>query len=851
MTPNFTRLAIIFFIAALPLGCATTPPPGSSASFPLTIYDDDSGVWVPADPASRGNGAARLPQADRLAYQAVGPYPVALDRLPPQAVGPDLSGMVELKDKGRIEKPIPEEAAARLRAEALLLPPTAMVQRANDATGPGPQSPATGNAGFDSLDYIDCCDGGGNVPADSELAVGPNHIIAVVNVAFEIYDKSGNLLSEPTTFSDFFSGVPNCSNVFDPNVIYDEAEDQFILAIDGNGKDYCIAATQPSDSHPLNWVWNRYSFATDVGRKFFDYPLAGVGDDEIYMGANMFGRRFFSEGRVWAIDKYAMYNGATSLSVVTHSTGGESTPQPMNLHGAAQGTWPDIGEPHYILTDGPYNGAEYGVWSWTDPFGADNLVNQGTVNLNTATGVTAGAPVDAPQYNSNIKLDGNDWRVQDAEYRNGYIWMADTIACNPGGGTVDCVRWAQIDPRGGPQQDTPTILNAGVYGSAGDYRIFADLAADDCNNMAIGYTRTSTNSLPSVYVSGRESGDDVGTLQSEVLVKAGEIEYDSFQSGTTHRWGDYTAMTVDPDGRTFWYMGQYSKNTGTINGRWGNWIAPFSFTSCADLVSAPGQASNPSPSENDPDVTIEASLSWTAGTGAASHEVFFGEGDEFTPKGIQSSSTFFPATLLKYATTYKWRIDEVNSAGTTRGEVWSFTTEVAPPVPGKATDPSPQNPVSSVSISAALSWTADSDATSHDVYFGVDGANLESRGNQTGTSYGPGTLNYDTPYYWRIDEVNSTATTTGDVWSFTTKADSGGGGSTLVGSSINNGRTWTAEVTDTNVSPSSFGGDWLIGGSIFVGCTDVTTCTLSGIAKKQGSVIFIAESGEEITILKP
>lgn len=739
---NFKRLGLALFVALLPMACVSTPPDSTGASFPLTIYDDNSGIWVPADPASRGTGSPRLPQANRLAYQANGPYPLALSKLPPQAALPDLSRMVELKDKGRIKKPIPEEAADKLRADALLLPPAAMVQRANEASGPGPQSPASGG-GFDSLDYTDCCGGGGNVPADSELAVGPDHIIAVVNVAFEIYDKSGTRLQGPTTFASFFAGVANCSSVFDPNVVYDEKADRFILAIDGNGTDSCIAASASGD--PMG-TWNRYSFATDVGGNFFDYPHTGVGEDAIYMGANMFASSFV-EGRVWAIDKVALYAGSPAVAVVTFSTGGESTPQPMNLHGFAQGTWPSAGAPHYILTDGPYDGARYGVWSWTDPFGSNVLVNKGTVNLNAFTGVTAGAPLDAPQSGNNIKLDGNDWRVQDAEYRNGDIWMADTIACNPGAGSVDCVRWARIDPTG-----TPLIIDAGVYGSDGQYRIFADLAVDDCDNMSIGYTRTSTAMYPSVYVTGRESTDAAGTLQSEVQVKAGEIAYTSFQTGRTHRWGDYTEMAIDPDGQTFWYMGQYSKNTGTTSGRWGNWIASFSFASCGGGPVPPGQASNPSPANGGSNVSINADLAWTAGANATSHNVYFG------------------------------------------------------------TDSTPDS--------------------------------TESLGNQSGTSYNLGTLSNSTSYYWRIDEVNGVGTTAGNVWSFTTEA---GGAPTLVGSSVNNGKTWTARVQNSN--GAALTGTWSTNTSP---CASQTTCSLSSLSKKLASVKFTRTSdGAQVTVFKP
>src|SRR5262249_43949287 len=44
----------------------------------------------------------------------------------------------------------------------------------------------------------------------------------------------------------------------------------------------------------------------------------------------------------------------------------------------------------------------------------------------------------------------------------------------------------------------------------------------------------------------------------------------------------------------------------------------------------------------------------------------------------------------------------------------------------------------------------------------------EFKGSQSAASYAPGTLAFQTTYYWRIDEVNAQGTTTGPVWSFTT-----------------------------------------------------------------------------------
>jgi hypothetical protein len=75
--------------------------------------------------------------------------------------------------------------------------------------------------------------------------------------------------------------------------------------------------------------------------------------------------------------------------------------------------------------------------------------------------------------------------------------------------------------------------------------------------------------------------------------------------------------------------------------------------------------------------------------------------------------------------------------------------------------------VTEVSITADLSWTAGPYATSHNVYFGTSDPPTFVR-NQTSTIFDPGTMDYETRYYWRIDEVSKWGVNTGDVWSFTT-----------------------------------------------------------------------------------
>lgn len=191
------------------------------------------------------------------------------------------------------------------------------------------------------------------------------------------------------------------------------------------------------------------------------------------------------------------------------------------------------------------------------------------------------------------------------------------------------------------------------------------------------------------------------------------------------------------------------------------------------IVVAPGQASSPNPADTATNVAIDADLSWTAGSDATSHDVYFGTESPGTFQGNQVETTF-DAGIMANNTTYYWRIDERNAGGTTTGTVWSFTT--TPAAPGQASNPSPADTATSVAIDADLGWTAGSDATSHDVYLGTDYHDVisaseispEFKGNQTETTYEPGTLDEYTTYYWRIDEKNVSGTTTGVVWSFTT-----------------------------------------------------------------------------------
>jgi O-glycosyl hydrolase len=205
-----------------------------------------------------------------------------------------------------------------------------------------------------------------------------------------------------------------------------------------------------------------------------------------------------------------------------------------------------------------------------------------------------------------------------------------------------------------------------------------------------------------------------------------------------------------------------------------------------------GKAYGPEPWDGQEDISMTPLLSWVAGEWADDtngHDVYLGTdyndvNDANTSTagiylGNTTDSNYQITTMLDGDTVYYWRVDEVNDTNGNspwKGDVWSFTTTNT-----KATDPSPADGASAVSIVPLLSWTAGwaaADTNGHDVYFGTDfndvnDANTSTTGiyigRQTDDSYQVATaLNAETQYHWRIDEINDTNIWKGDVWHFTT-----------------------------------------------------------------------------------
>jgi L-serine deaminase len=87
----------------------------------------------------------------------------------------------------------------------------------------------------------------------------------------------------------------------------------------------------------------------------------------------------------------------------------------------------------------------------------------------------------------------------------------------------------------------------------------------------------------------------------------------------------------------------------------------------------PGQATNPYPPHNVMHVLRDSDLSWTPGTGATRHRLYFGTTNP-PPFVGELTQPFYDPGLLGAGVWYYWRVDEVNDYGTTTGVAWRFKT---------------------------------------------------------------------------------------------------------------------------------------------------------------------------------
>ena len=207
----------------------------------------------------------------------------------------------------------------------------------------------------------------------------------------------------------------------------------------------------------------------------------------------------------------------------------------------------------------------------------------------------------------------------------------------------------------------------------------------------------------------------------------------------------------------------------------GAFSSAWSFTTLTPLA-PPSVPSLLSPANGSVSQPLSDTLSWSASQNASRYQVEVSTSSNFNSTIINDTgitSTSMPTGALSGGAIYYWRVQAINSAGSSGfSPAWSFTTLIPLTAPSVPSLLSPVNGSAGQPLSDTLSWNASQNASRYQVEVSISSSfssTLVNDSTVTSTSKITGTLSAGTTYFWRVQAIN-TAGSSGfsTVWSFTT-----------------------------------------------------------------------------------
>jgi hypothetical protein len=428
-----------------------------------------------------------------------------------------------------------------------------------------------------------------SAPPDTEGSIGLTQYVQWVNESFVVFNKStGTPQLGPIPGNALFAGfggVCETTNQGDPTVRFDRLANrwvftQFAFTTDPNGNTIapymqCIAVSNDS-TLVASTTFNRYSYS--FGSNFNDYGKIAVWPDAYYMGFNFFpdAGGFFPGG--CAFNRSQMLIGAAANAECFFLTANDDFYLPSDMDGNIP---PPAGTPNLFMavnttSENQLTQQKFHVDFATPANATVTRVDIGVAaftlpcnNLSTAAGT-----VCVPQPGTTLKIDTLGDRIM---YRNAYrnFGTRDSLVLThtvQAGGGNTAVRWYEIRS----PNAVPVVFQQSTFNPDSSYRFMPSIAMDSVGNILLGYTTSSSTVFPSVTITGRLRTELRNTMEAESTVFAGT---GSQTTNRLTRWGDYSAMTVDPvDDCTFWYTNEYLKTDGSFN--WSTRIASMKFPNC-------------------------------------------------------------------------------------------------------------------------------------------------------------------------------------------------------------------------------------------------------------------------------
>lgn len=451
-------------------------------------------------------------------------------------------------------------------------------------------------------------------PPDTMGAVGPNHVMLLINGRYEVYNKNPALVTGPDGvldgdpivesgigqfWEDIFSQPPD-GVVFDPRVTYDPFEKRwYAVSVDRGSSSPPIVDSSKylfavSDTEDPSGGWTGFKISADELSSISDperadFPMLGFDGTNVYMstinqlsGASSAALVAFPKDRILAPNP-TIRDGMGNLDIpweeLEVSTSGlvtrnqvvraldNKTLQEQDYHiwkpDDAKLTVRSVTESGSDITVSPSADVDFDPLQ--TPEAADLEVNLSFARQPGITFAPDGSPSNhnfflMPGEFNSIPIDPDPERIESRLIRiDGSYWgvhMRNDFETNEDD-TV--IRWFEIDAA------TLTEKQKGVIEIDGQDVVYPSISVNGDGDVVIGFTATGPDDTPgfeqyaSAYaVVGRTDGLGETTFGSPFALKEGIAVYDH----AGHRWGDYTNTVNDPaDPNIFWTFQQWATDS--------------------------------------------------------------------------------------------------------------------------------------------------------------------------------------------------------------------------------------------------------------------------------------------------
>jgi hypothetical protein len=431
------------------------------------------------------------------------------------------------------------------------------------------------------------------IPPDTVGGVGRTQYVQWVNSSFAVLDKAtGRHLLGPVpgnTLWKGFGGECEKRNDGDPVVNYDRQAGRWVLqqfAI-SDGYYECVAVSATDNALGR---YHRYAFTY---KAMNDYPKAGVWSHSYVATYNMFSGE--SGPKVCAFDRRAMLAGRPAAQQCIQLAASVAPVLPADVDGTR---FPSMTEDVPLLGLGDVEGSPgLRVYAfhvdWAKP--ARTRLSDATpvhaATYNPACGelyklasrdAAPCAPQPLPGVVGQVALVGLDvlsdrpmFRLAWRRFADGHDAMVVTHAVDELPTAAVGLRWYELKRT---RRSGWSVRQQGSYVPDGDSRWMASGAMDKRGGIGLGYSVSGpTLTFPSIRVTGRAASDPLGQLAQETRVVDGFGE--QVTASNVARWGDYSAMSVDPvDDCTFWFTTEYMATFGVFD--WSTRIVAFRLPGC-------------------------------------------------------------------------------------------------------------------------------------------------------------------------------------------------------------------------------------------------------------------------------